>query len=346
MSRINHTDIIIFTRHLSTLISAGIPLISALESIAISHHKLSMKKLLFTLQCHISEGKSLAECFKTFPTLFDPLFCQLIHVAEQSGTLDIILSRMAQSLEQSASLKKKIKKALTYPSALLALSILVSVFLMLFIVPEFESLFASFGAQLPAITRFLMALSNFLLQYSWLLMTLTAIATLTIKYSFSHCSIFKALIDNIIFRLIFIGPLMQKTLLIRFSRTLAILLNAGTPLVDALTLLATIINSSIYKKALVTISHQVMSGQSLQQSLIESGLFPPLFIQLIGAGESTSSLAFMLEKIATYHEEELDQISSNFNQLLEPIIMLILGGIVGFFVIGLYLPIFKLGSIF
>lgn len=346
MNRINHSDIVIFTRHLSTLISAGIPLISALESIASFHHKPSMKKLLFTLQCDLSEGRSLAQCFKKFPPFFDSLYCQLIHAAEQSGTLDIMLKRMAESLEKSASLKKKIKKALTYPVTLLVLSILVSVFLMLVIVPEFEALYSSFGAKLPPLTRFLIRLSNVFLQQCWVLITLTGIIIILTKYSLSHSIFFKSLFEKIIFRVIFLGPLMQKALLIKFSRTLAILLNAGTPLIDAINLLATIINTSAYQKALIKIRQQIISGQSFQNALNESNLFPPIFTQLIGAGENTGSLALMLEKIVTYYEEELDQIISNFNQLLEPIIMLILGGIVGSLVIALYLPIFRLGSIF
>lgn len=346
MSRITHSDIIIFTRHLSTLISAGIPLILALESIASFHHNPAMKRLLFTLQCDLLEGRSLAQCFKKFPSFFDSLYCQLIHAAEQSGTLDIMLKQMADSLEKTASLRKKIKKALTYPAALLVLSILVSVFLMLVIVPEFEALFSSFGATLPPITRFLITLSNFFLQQCWALMIFTMIAIVLTKYSLSHSIFFKSVFEKIIFRFIFLGPVMQKALLIKFSSTLAILLNAGTPLIDAINLLATIINTSAYQKALIKIREQIISGQSFQNALNESHLFPPIFIQLIGAGENTGSLGVMLEKIVTYYEEELDQTITNFNQLLEPIIMLILGGIVGSLVIALYLPIFRLGSIF
>ena len=339
-------DIVVLTRLLSTMIAAGMPLIHALECIAQGHKKARMKKLLLALKNSIAEGCSFADSLKQHPSYFDSLFCQLIRAAEQSGTLEIMLKRIAEYLEKSATLKKKIQKALTYPAAILIVTLFVAVFLMVFIVPEFETLFSSFGTTLPAFTRLLINLSTFTQNHGGFFMTLTFISIFSIKIAKKQVKHFNDVIDENLLKVVFFGPLIKKAIFARISRTLATLLDSGTPLIEALTAIANTANYALYQNAFEHIRPRVICGTAIHVAMIETHLFPSLLTQMIRVGEETGSLVTMLNKVADYYEEEVDQTISNLSQLIEPFIMLILGSVVGCFVVAMYMPLFKLGSVF
>jgi type IV pilus assembly protein PilC len=344
--RIKTFEKAVLTRQLSILLSAGMPLIHALDTIAEAEENFSMKKMLLNLRNNIANGSSLAQSLKQHPRYFDPLFCQLIRSAEQSGTLDIMLKRLADHLEKTNSLKKKIKKALTYPAAILVLTILVAVFLMIFIVPEFDLLFSSFNTQLPSFTRGIILISHGTQDYGWCLLPIIALSIYLFKIIKKHSSSFNRFIDKMILKIILVGPLTEKAMISRLCRTLAILLNAGTPVIEALSAVSNTASNSHYRIAFEQIRQKVISGQRIHIALRETELFPSLVTQMIRVGEETGSLTFILNKIADYYEEELDQNISYWSQLMEPLIMLILGFVVGSFVIAMYMPIFRLGSIF
>jgi type IV pilus assembly protein PilC len=344
--KIKKIDVVIFTRNLSTMISAGIPLINAIDVIEKEQENIRMKKILSTVKIDLSQGHSFANCLSKHTSTFDPLFCHLVRSAEKSGTLNIMLKRIAHYLEKSESLKKKIKQALTYPATLLALTILVCTILMVFIVPEFEKLFTSFGAKLPLLTRFIISLSALCQQYGWILLVGPTICLYAIKSTRKRSPSFTRFLDRNVLKIVLFGELFQKAIIARISRTLATQLAAGIPLVDALAGVSNIANNSVFKNALIEIRRKVTTGQPLHSAMNESRVFPSMVIQMIDVGEHCGAVEAMLDKVATYYEEDVDHIVDSLRDLMEPFVMLILGSIVGGFVLAMYMPIFKLGSVF
>jgi len=344
--RIKTFEKAVLTRQLSILLSAGMPLIHALDTIAQAEEKSNMKKMLLNLRNNIANGSSFAQSLKQHPRYFDQLFCQLIRSAEQSGTLDIMLKRLADHLEKTNSLKKKIKKALTYPAAILVVTILVAVFLMIFIVPEFDLLFSSFNTQLPPFTRGIILISHRTQDYGWYFLPIIALIIYLYKITKKHSCSFNRFVDKTILKLTLVGPLTEKANISRLCRTLAILLNSGTPVIEALSAVSRTANNRLYQIAFEQIRQKVISGQRIHIAMRETQLFPSLLTQMIRVGEETASLTVILNKIADYYEEELDQSISQLSQLMEPLIMLVLGVVVGSFVIAMYMPIFRLGSVF
>lgn len=334
--RIKPVDIVVLTRHLSTLISAGIPLIKALDSIARAQENLTLQSLLNTVKTTIAKGESLANALSQHPAVFDKLYCNLIRTAEQSSTLDPMLKRLANHLEKSESLKKKIKTAFTYPLAILAITFVVSSILLIGVVPQFERIFTSFNAPLPPFTHCIILLSRWIQQIGWILFSILGLVVYWTK---------GIIFDKIQLRIVLFGPLMKKAIIARITRTLSTTLAAGIPLVDALASVSTIAGNSAYKNALLTVREAVISGQGLQVAMNKTPLFPILVTQMIAIGEESGTLEAMLDKVATYYEDDVDHIVSHLSHLLEPFIMLIVGTLVGCFVIGMYMPLFKLGSI-
>lgn len=334
--KIKPIAIVLFTRHLSTMISAGVPLIKALDSIARAQENITFRTLLYSITHTIAKGESFANALSQHPTVFDTLYCNLIRSAEQSSTLGSMLSRLANHLEKSESLKKKIQTAFTYPLAILAITFIVSGILLIGVVPQFESIFTSFNAPLPPFTRCIILLSRWIQQIGWLFFAILGIIAYWAK---------GIIFDKIQLRIVLFGPLMRKAIIARITRTLATTLAAGIPLIDALASVSTIAGHSTYKNALLTLREAVISGQALHMAMIKTSLFPILVTQMIAVGEESGALEAMLYKVATYYEDDVDHIVSHLNQLLEPFVMLIMGTLVGCFVIGMYMPLFKLGTI-
>lgn len=344
--RIKVKDIQLFTRYLSTMLAAGLTILQALDIIGQDQENEAMKSLITTVRNDISAGKTLAETFSQHPKQFTPLYCSLIKAGEKSGTLDKILNRLAGYLEKTETLKRKLKKALTYPIAILSVAFIVSGILLLFVVPQFQQMFASFGAQLPFFTRMVVHMSDFIRGYWWLILGSIVMLIAWLRYSLVHNENTRRRVDTIILKIYIIGPVLRKGIIARFTRTLATTLEAGMPIVESMRSMAPVMGNSIYTKAVLRMCDDISTGHTLATSMTSTQLFPNMVIQMVSVGEASGKLSDMLNKVADYYEEEVNNIVDNLSALLEPLIMLILGVIVGTFVIAMYLPIFKMGSLF
>lgn len=344
--KVKSKDILLFTRYLAAMLSAGLPIVQALDIIARDQENHSMQSMVLTIKSNISIGKTLAESFSEFPHQFSDFYCNLIKAGEKSGTLDAVLKRLGNYLEKTEMLKRKIKKALVYPTAILSVAALVSGILLIFVVPQFQTMFQSLGGQLPAFTRMVVDLSNFVQHAWWIVLTVMILLVFWFRHALNTSTHFRELIDNWILKIFIIGSILKKGMIAKYTRTLGTTLEAGLPIVEAMKSIAPIMENSIYKKAIMQVCDDVASGSSLTASMSNTQLFPSMAIQMISVGEAAGSLSEMLNKIAQHYEEEVNAIVDNLSSLLEPIIMLILGVIVGTFVIAMYLPIFKMGSLF
>lgn len=339
-------NILLFTRYLSTMLSAGLPIIQALDVIGRDQENEVMRSFITTLRTNIASGKTLAESFSQYPDYFNGLYCNLIKTGEKSGMLDKILSRLANYLEKTERLKSKIKKAMIYPSAILGVAFLVSSILLIFVVPKFKTLFDSFGATLPLFTRIILELSNFMRSYWWLMAMVVAAVIWGVKYGLQNNASFHRWVDKKILRVVIVGPVLRKAIIARFTRTLATTLESGMPITEALESMINIMGNSVYSDAVAQIRNDVVNGFQLNVSMNSTKLFPSMVVQMTAVGEESGTLATMLNKVAEYYEDEVNNVVDNLSSLLEPFIMLILGVIIGSLVIAMYLPIFKLGSLF
>ena len=342
---ITSMDIAIFTRQMATLIDAGLPILKSLDIMTKGQSKKQMQDLLKTIKKQIESGKTLSESLYQYPKLFNELFCNLIKAGEQSGTLDLMLHRMASYKEKLESIKRKIKKSLNYPLFVSFIALLICMVLLTVVVPEFESLFKSFGADLPPLTRSIIHLSIFVQQDWHLILVGSCVTLFSLNYSLKHSAQCIHIKDLILIKLPLIGELIKQTAIARFTRTLAITFSAGMPIIDALRYVAGATGHSLYAKASIQITKEVSCGQPIHIAMQHTRLFPNRVIQLVAVGEESGNLDQMLTKIADFYEAEVDDTIDTFSQLLEPVIMSILGIVLGALVIALYLPVFKLGSV-
>jgi type IV pilus assembly protein PilC len=339
-------DVTLFTRFLSTMLSSGLPIVQALDIIGHDQEKASMRELITSIRNDISGGKTLAETFSQHPQHFNELYINLIKAGEKSGTLDKILLRLATYLEKTETLKRKLRKALIYPIAILSVAMIVSGILLIFVVPQFQNMFSSFGAQLPTFTRYVVNLSNFLRSYWWLLLIILVGGFFWLRYLLKTNQKVQRRLDRIILRMYVIGPVIRKGIIARFTRTLSTTLEAGMPIVESMKSMAPIMGNSLYTNAVLRMCDDLNSGNTLSASMISTKLFPNMVIQMISVGEASGRLSDMLNKVADFYEEEVNHVVDNLSTLLEPLIMLVLGVIVGSFVVAMYLPIFRMGSLF
>lgn len=343
--KIKVKDIQLFTRYLSTMLTAGLPIIQALEIIGGDQNNPAFQNLISAIKKDIAGGKTLAETFGGYPKYFTDLYCSLIKAGEKSGTLDKILNRLAGYMEKTETLKRKIKKALAYPIAILSIALGVSLILLIFVVPTFQKLFSSFGAKLPFFTQMVVNLSDFMRSYWWAIL----IGLVALIFGFKKARKnpeFKRKVDYYILKIYIVGPILSKGIIARFTRTMSTTLEAGMPIVESMKSMAPVMGNSLYTKAVLQMCEDVSSGHTLSASMASTKLFPNMVIQMISVGEASGRLAEMLNKVADYYEEEVNSIVDNLSTLIEPLIILILGVIVGTFVIAMYLPIFKMGSLF
>lgn len=338
-------DIAIFARQLATMMTAGVPLVQALAIVSKGHENPSMGKLLDKIRGDIEGGASLAEALAKHPLYFDNLFVNLVDAGERSGALESLLDRIATYKEKSEALRKKVKKALTYPIAVMVIAVVVTAILLIFVVPQFEALFQDFGADLPAFTRLVIDLSEFVQAYIiYILIALAAIG-FTFRQAHRRSFAFRKLVDRVVLKLPVVGDIQNKSAVARFARTLSTMFAAGVPLVDALDSVAKAAGNIIYEEAVSIMREQVMTGTQLQVTMEQAGIWPPMATQMIAIGEESGSLDGMSEKVAEYYEAEVDNLVDNLSALMEPMIMAVLGVLVGGLVIAMYLPIFKLGSV-
>lgn len=344
--KIKPKDILLFTRYISTMLTAGLPIVQALDIISKDQDNPSVQEMIINIKNNIAGGKTLAESFKMYPQHFNDLYCNLISSGEKSGTLEKILKRLGNYMERTETLKRKVKKALVYPAAIMTVALVVSLILLVFVVPQFQKMFATFGAQLPFFTRMIVNLSNFLRSYWWLIVGGTAFTVWALKKYINQSEPAKYMIDRYALKVYIIGAVMQKSTIARFARTLATTLEAGMPIVDSMKSMALVMGNRIYSKAVLDVCNEVVNGKQLSVAMASTKLFPNMAIQMIAVGEASGSLSEMLNKVADYYEEEVNAIVDNLSSLLEPVIMVVLGVIVGTFVVAMYLPIFKIGSLF
>jgi len=343
--KITPADISIFSRQLSTMLAAGIPLVQSFEIVGSGHENAAMKKLIMAVKADVEGGSSLAEALAKHPLYFDDLFVNLVEAGEQAGALETLLDKIATYKEKTEAIKKKVKKALTYPAAVLVVALVVTIILLIFVIPAFEDLFQGFGADLPSFTRMVIDLSQFVRDKGWFLAMVIAAAGYTFMYFKKRSRPMRHFLDRAALKAPIIGPILQKSAIARYARTLSTMFAAGVPLVEALESVAGATGNIVYEIGVLQMKDEVSTGQRLQQAMENTDLFPNMVIQMIAVGEESGSLDEMSSKVADFYEDDVDNAVDNLSSLLEPMIMSILGVLVGGLVVAMYLPIFKMGSV-
>jgi type IV pilus assembly protein PilC len=338
-------DIALFSRQLATMLAAGIPLVQAFEIVGNGHENAAMQKLILSVKADVEGGSALAEALAKHPLYFDDLFVNLVEAGEQAGALESLLDKVATYKEKTEAIKKKIKKALTYPAAVLAVAFIVTTILLIFVIPSFEDLFRGFGADLPSFTRMVIDLSAFVRNQGVFLAGGIGIAIGSFLYFHKRSRKFRHYLDRLMLKLPIIGPILQKAAIARYARTLSTMFAAGVPLVEAMESVAGATGNIVYEEAVLSMRDEVATGQRLQVAMENTDLFPNMVIQMIAVGEESGSLDEMSSKVADFFEEDVDNAVDNLSSLLEPMIMAILGVLVGGLVVAMYLPIFKLGAV-
>ena len=338
-------DIALFSRQLATMLAAGIPLVQAFEIVGNGHENEAMQKLILAIKADVEGGSALAEALAKHPLYFDDLFVNLVEAGEQAGALESLLEKVATYKEKTEAIKKKIKKALTYPAAVLVVAFVVTTILLIFVIPSFEDLFRGFGADLPTFTRMIIDLSAFVRTQGLYLATLIGGTVAAFLYFKKRSRRMRHFLDRMMLKLPIVGPILQKASIARYARTLSTMFAAGVPLVEAMESVAGATGNIVYEEGVLAMRDEVATGQRLQQAMENTGLFPNMVIQMIAVGEESGSLDDMSAKVADFFEADVDDAVDNLSSLLEPMIMAILGVLVGGLVVAMYLPIFKLGAV-
>lgn len=338
-------DIAIFSRQLATMMTAGIPLVQAFDIIGAGHENPAMQKLILAVKSDVEGGTSLANALSKHPLHFDDLYVNLVSAGEQAGALETLLDKIATYKEKTEAIKKKVKKALFYPAAVVVVAFIVTAILLIYVIPQFESLFQGFGADLPAFTRFVISLSNFVRDQGWIIALMMGAASSAFFYFKKRSRSMRHFLDRAVLRIPIIGPILNKSAIARYARTLATTFAAGVPLVEALDSVAGATGNIVYENAVRQMRDEVATGQRLQRAMENTELFPNMVNQMIAVGEESGSLDEMSGKVADFYEEEVDNAVDSMSSLLEPLIMAVLGVLVGGLVIAMYLPIFKMGSV-
>lgn len=343
--KITPMDITIFTRQLATMMKAGVPLVQSFDIVADGLENPSMSKLVREIKTEVESGNSLGGSLRKHPKYFDDLFCSLVSSGEQSGALESMLDRVATYKEKTEALKSKIKKAIKYPVAVIVVAFIVTAILLVKVVPTFQELFEGFGADLPAFTMFVIGISEWMQSY-WYILVGVIIATVAgFKQARQRSKAFSDAVDRAMLKFPIVGNILFQATIARFARTLSTTFAAGVPLVEALDSVAGATGNVVYRNAVNQIKEDVASGQQLQYSMKSTGVFPPMAIQMVAIGEESGALDGMLDKVASYYEEEVDNAVDGLTSLMEPMIMAVLGVLVGGLITAMYLPIFQLGSV-
>nr|AAG18588.1 pilin biogenesis protein PilC [Pseudomonas fluorescens] len=342
--RIKPLDIALFTRQMATMLKAGVPLLQAFDIIGEGFDNPNMRKLVDEVKQEVAAGNSFAAALRKCPQYFDELYCNLVDAGEQAGALDTLLDRVATYKEKSEALKAKIKKAMTYPAAVVLVAAVVTGILLVKVVPQFESVFSGFGAKLPAFTVMVIGLSEIMQQWWWVMLGGAVGAFFGVKYALRRSERFRDWRDKWLLKLPLIGTLLYKSAVARYARTLSTTFAAGVPLVEALDSVSGATGNVVFKRAVQRIKQEVSTGMQLNFSMRASGIFPNLAVQMTAIGEESGALDDMLDKVASFYEAEVDNLVDNLTSLMEPFIMVVLGVVVGGLVVAMYLPIFQLGS--
>lgn len=345
-ARIKSAEIALFSRQLATMIAAGVPLLQSLDIVCKGAENPTLRKILLQVKSSLEQGETLSQALSRHPKHFDSLFCSLINAGEKSGTLETMLDRIATYREKTESLKKKIRKALTYPTIVIVIAFVVTSILLIKVIPAFEGIFAGAGAELPAFTLFVVKISIFFQNYWWLILASFVLSITLIVVCRSKFRRFRKITDKIFLTLPIIGPILKKAAIARFCRTLATTFAAGMPMLSALNVSSKATGNLVYEDAITDIQKKITVGDQLHVAIENSGNFPNMIVQMAAIGEESAELDAMMNKAASIYEEDVDTAVDSLSSLLEPVIMAVIGVLIGGLVIAMYLPIFKLGDIF
>lgn len=338
-------DIAMVTRQIATMLAAGVPLVTTIEMLGRGHEKQKMRELLGTVLSEIQSGIPLSDSLRPHRRYFDDLYVDLVAAGEHSGSLDAVFDRIATYREKAEQLKSKIKKAMFYPAAVVVVAILVTTLLLLFVVPQFEEIFNSFGAELPAFTQFIIGISRFL-QSSWYIFFFAIVISIWLFIrAHRNSQVVRDRVDELVLKIPVIGNILHKAAMARFSRTLATTFAAGVPLIDGMESAAGASGNVVYRKALLKVRQEVMAGMQMNVAMRTTGLFPDMLIQMVMIGEESGSLDNMLNKVANIYEMQVDDAVDGLSSLIEPIMMVVIGTLVGGLIVGMYLPIFQMGNV-
>ncbi|CAD5262540.1 Type IV pilus assembly protein TapC [Alteromonas sp. 38] len=343
--KITAADISVFSRQIATMLAAGVTLIQSLDMISQGHAKASMRKLLGDITNEVRSGNPLSNSLRKHPEYFDDLYCDLVYTGEQSGALETIYDRIATYKEKAEALKSKIKKAMFYPIAVVVVAFIVTTILLVFVVPQFEEIFSSFGAELPAFTLFVLAISNFVQSYGIFIGIGIGIAGYLFMRAHKKSQKFHDRVDKAVLKIPIIGEILKKASIARFTRTLATTFAAGVPLIGALESAAGASGNAVFRDAILYIRKEVAGGMPMHTSMRTTNVFPDMVTQMVAIGEESGSVDAMLSKIATIYEAEVDDMVDGLTSLLEPMIMAVLGVVIGGLIIAMYLPIFEMGNV-
>jgi type IV pilus assembly protein PilC len=343
--KIKPLDIAFFSRQMATMMKAGVPLLQSFDIISEGSENPNMRKLIEEVKNEVAAGNSFASALRQKPQYFDDLYCNLVDAGEQAGALESLLDRVATYKEKTEALKAKIKKAMTYPIMVMIMAFVVSGIMLLYVVPKFQDIFSSFGAELPAFTLMVIGLSKVVQAWWLIILGLIFASVFLFRRSYKGSQKLRDSVDRSLLKVPVIGPLIFKSSIARFARTLSTTFAAGVPLVEALDSVAGATGNVVFRNAVNKVKQDVSTGMQLNFSMRATGVFPSLAIQMTAIGEESGALDSMLDKVATYYEDEVDNMVDNLTSMMEPMIMAILGVIVGGLVIAMYLPIFKLGSV-
>jgi type IV pilus assembly protein PilC len=343
--KITPAEISIFSRQLATMMDSGVPLVQSFEIIGRGHDIKAMQELLLAVKADIESGSNLSDALAKHPRYFDELYCNLVAAGEHAGILDTILDKIATYKEKTEAIKAKIKKAMFYPTAVIVVAFIITTILMIFVIPEFASLFAGFGADLPAITKTVISISEFFQAYWWAIFGGIGITIYGIKELKHRSKKFNIFLDRTSLKVPIIGPILNKAAIARYARTLSTMFAAGVPLVEAMTSVAGAVGNIVFKEGVLVIKDEVATGTQLNVAMKNSQLFPNMVVQMTAIGEEAGSMDSMLSKVADFYEEEVDNAVDGLSSLLEPIIMAFLGVVIGGLVVAMYMPIFQMGKV-
>lgn len=343
--KISDKDITLFTRQLATMMKSGVPLLQAFDIVGKGHSNPAVAKLLGDIKADVETGSSLSAAFRKYPLYFDALFCNLVGAGEQAGILDTLLDRLATYKEKILAIKSKIKSALFYPISIIVVAFVITAIIMIFVIPAFKDLFSGFGADLPAPTLMVMAISDIFVQWWWAIFGSIGFGIWFFFYTWKRSLNMQATMDRLMLKIPIFGPLIRKATIARWTRTLSTMFAAGVPLVEALDSVAGAAGNRVYFDATKKIQSEISTGTSLTVAMQNSDVFPNMVLQMSAIGEESGALDSMLSKVADFFEAEVDDAVEGLSSLMEPIIMVVLGTLIGGMVIAMYLPIFKMGQV-
>ena len=343
--KVTEKDVALFTRQLATMMKSGVPLLQTFDIVGRGHDNPAVGKLLIDIKTDVETGSSLSQAFRKFPLYFDQLYCNLVAAGEQAGILETLLDRLASYKEKMLAIKSKIKSALFYPVAIIIVAFIITAVIMIFVIPAFKQVFTSFGADLPAPTLIVMAISDYFVAYWWAIFGSIFGGIFTFFYFWKRSEAMQFAMDRLLLRIPVFGPLVRKSVMARWTRTLSTMFAAGVPLVESLDSVGGAAGNYVYKVATKQIQAEVSTGSSLTSAMTTTQLFPNMVVQMVAIGEESGALDSMLGKVADFFEAEVDDAVEALSSLMEPMIMVILGTLIGGLVIAMYLPIFKLGAV-